>query len=86
MDGIAELLGLWSDRARHSTDVKRLALEHVERLRGKIRELEAIVSTLETLADCCAGDDRPDCPILQDLETTPDGPSPRSGPPIFGRP
>lgn len=86
VEGIAELLGLWSDRGRHSADVKRLALDHAARLRGKIRELESMVAAIETLAACCAGDDRPDCPILRDLESAPEGPVTHHGPPVFGRP
>ena len=70
MDGIAELLSLWRDRSRQSADVKRLATEQVAGLRRRIREMEEMAATLETLASCCAGDDRPDCPILHDLETT----------------
>ncbi len=68
VEGIRELLGLWRDRDRHSADVKRLALAHVAELRQKIRELEDMASTLETLAECCHGNDRPDCPILSELE------------------
>ena len=64
---IEELLGLWRDRSRQSADVKRIALQHVEELRGRIAEMEAMADSLKTLADCCTGDDRPDCPILADL-------------------
>ncbi len=85
VEGIEELLGLWRDRTRHSSDVKRLAVEQASRLRDKIRGLEAMVATLETLADCCAGDDRPDCPILQDLEAPTTLLPARDGPPVFGR-
>ena len=67
VDAIGELLGLWRDRSRHSADVKRLALAHVESLRRKIAELEAMAGTLEDLAANCSGDHRPDCPILDDL-------------------
>ena len=77
VEGIRELLGLWRDRARHSADVKRLALAHVSELRQKIRELEDMASTLETLAQHCHGNDRPDCPILSELEA-PSGPLPRA--------
>ena len=70
VEGIGELLGLWNDRARHSADVKRLALDHVATLRQKIRELEDMASTLEALAKSCHGNDRPDCPILQELESS----------------
>ncbi|MGY6634561.1 MAG: Cu(I)-responsive transcriptional regulator [Alkalilacustris sp.] len=74
VEGIRELLGLWRDRARHSADVKRLALAHVAELRRKIHELEDMASTLEALARCCHGNDRPDCPILSEL-AAPDRPA-----------
>jgi Cu(I)-responsive transcriptional regulator len=67
VEGIGELLGLWGDRSRQSADVKRLALAQVSDLRRRIRELEEMADTLETLARHCHGDDRPDCPILRDL-------------------
>jgi Cu(I)-responsive transcriptional regulator len=70
VDGIGELLGLWADQSRHSADVKRLALSHVATLRQKIRALEEMAVTLETLAGCCHGNDRPDCPILKELEAS----------------
>ena len=62
------LLELWRDRTRHSADVKRIALSHIGELRRKIGEMEQMAATLEQLASCCAGDNRPDCPILADLE------------------
>lgn len=65
---IGELLGLWQDKGRQSADVKRIAQTHIARLRARIASLEQMATTLGTLADCCAGDDRPDCPILADLE------------------
>lgn len=64
---IQELLGLWGDKARHSSDVKRLAMDHVAALEQKITGMQAMADTLRHLADACCGDDRPDCPILQDL-------------------
>lgn len=65
---IADLLALWQDRSRKSADVKALALRHAETLQTKIAELSAMVDALNTLAECCSGDHRPDCPILADLE------------------
>ena len=64
---IGELLALWRDRSRHSADVKAVALEHVAELERKIGELAAMRDTLQSLAESCSGDDRPDCPILADL-------------------
>lgn len=61
------LLSLYEDRARASADVKALAAEHLDRIAQKIDELQALQSTLETLVTRCHGDDRPDCPILDDL-------------------
>lgn len=61
------LLSLYEDRARASADVKALALQHLEDIEAKIRELEGMKSTLETLVRSCRGDSRPDCPILDDL-------------------
>ncbi len=68
MDRIKLLVGLWHDRERPSRDVKRIALEHVAELHARIDELTAMCSTLEELAQACHGDQRPDCPILRDLE------------------
>ncbi|NLA67839.1 MAG: Cu(I)-responsive transcriptional regulator [Gammaproteobacteria bacterium] len=68
---IAELLDLWNDRTRRSAGVKRLAQAHIADLQGRIARLEDMASTLQTLVDCCAGDGRPDCPILGGLEEAP---------------
>lgn len=65
---IGELLDLWRDRDRQSSEVKRFVHGHTVRLREKIDQLEAMVRTLQSLAEQCAGDDRPDCPIIDLLE------------------
>ncbi|WP_144183671.1 Cu(I)-responsive transcriptional regulator [Elioraea rosea] len=67
METIAGLLGLWQDRSRQSAEVKRIALEHAAALQEKVAALEAMAATLTRLAEHCHGDDRPDCPILDDL-------------------
>lgn len=69
IEDIRLLLALWTDRNRSSADVKKLALSRVEELRQRLAVLEGMCRTLEHLADRCGGDDRPDCPILHELET-----------------
>ena len=64
---IEVLLALWSDRSRASAEVKALAQRHVEDLGARIAEMQAMQRTLEDLARRCHGDQRPDCPILDDL-------------------
>ena len=78
VEAIADLLALWQDRGRASSQVKDLALEHVAGLRRRIAELESMARTLSALADHCCGDDRPDCPILDDLADEVRAVSPRS--------
>ena len=58
------LLALWRDAHRASADVKRLAAGHLARIEAKLAELEAMRATLKDLVARCAGDERPDCPII----------------------
>lgn len=67
---IHDLLELWRDRSRKSADVKRVAQQHIAELQRRIDDLRQMADTLQTLVACCAGNDRPDCPILADLEKT----------------
>ena len=64
---IAALLGLWRNRRRASADVKRIAMAHADDLQRRIDEMQAMQRTLQHLAHCCHGDERPQCPILDDL-------------------
>ena len=64
---VKDLLALWHDTGRASADVKRVALKHVEDMEARIAELQSIRDTLLHLTERCHGDDRPDCPILEDL-------------------
>ena len=63
------LLALWQDRERASTDVRAIAQAHLIAIETKIADLSAMQATLKDLVSRCAGDDRPDCPILNDLST-----------------
>jgi Cu(I)-responsive transcriptional regulator len=67
LEEIERLLGLWRNRRRSSAEVKRIALEHAADLQRRIDEMRAMQRTLQQLAHCCHGDERPDCPILDDL-------------------
>jgi Cu(I)-responsive transcriptional regulator len=61
------LLSLYADQGRASADVRRLAEAHIADIDGKIAELQAMRRTLSKLVHACHGDERPDCPILDDL-------------------
>ena len=67
MADIAQLLGLWRNRRRASATVKKLAMAHVEDLQRRIDDMEAMKRTLVRLASECHSNDRPACPILDDL-------------------
>jgi Cu(I)-responsive transcriptional regulator len=67
MAEIQQLLRLWQNRRRASSDVKRIALAHVAELERRMAELNTMKQTLERLIGCCCGDNRPDCPILDEL-------------------
>ncbi|MYN12156.1 Cu(I)-responsive transcriptional regulator [Pusillimonas sp. TS35] len=67
LERIRTLLALWQDGTRHSADVKKLALQYVTELDADIRKLQSIRTELQHLANCCHGDDRPNCPILDEL-------------------
>jgi MerR family transcriptional regulator, copper efflux regulator len=67
MERIKTLLGLWEDKSRKSADVKKLARLYIEELEQDIEKLQSIRDQLQHMADCCHGDNRPDCPIIENL-------------------
>jgi Cu(I)-responsive transcriptional regulator len=67
MKQVEALLALWTDPHRASAEVKRLAQGHAADLEAKIAEMQAMQRTLIDLARHCRGNQRPDCPILDDL-------------------
>jgi len=64
---IRDLLGLWQDKERASADVREVAKRHVAEIEQRLEEMESVRQTLMQLIHQCHGDDRPDCPILEDL-------------------
>jgi MerR family copper efflux transcriptional regulator len=69
IERIKTLLGLWEDRGRKSADVKKLARLYIEELDQDILKLQSIRDQLKHLSDCCQGNHRPDCPIIDELAT-----------------
>lgn len=67
MAEIAELVSLWRNRRRASSSVKRIAQKHLDDLTTRIAAMQAMQRALSGLLACCHGDERPDCPILDDL-------------------
>ena len=67
IERIRTLLALWSDRRRKSSDVKKLARQYIRELETDIEKLQSIRDELQHLAECCRGDQRPECPILDEL-------------------
>jgi len=77
IDDCRTLLKLYADRDRASADVKQIALGHLDRIDRKLDELAEMRATLAHLVEACAGDHRPDCPILADLSAQSEGASAR---------
>jgi len=67
MEEISTLLGLWQDKHRASAHVKKIAQAHIDDLGQRIAAMQAMQRTLQSLVGCCQGNERPDCPILDDL-------------------
>lgn len=67
MAEIAELVALWQNRRRTSASVKRIAQKHVTELAQRIEAMQAMQRSLQQLLHHCHGDERPECPILDDL-------------------
>ncbi|WP_299689456.1 Cu(I)-responsive transcriptional regulator [uncultured Tateyamaria sp.] len=70
IDNCRSLLALWEDRDRASADVRQIAHAHLAEIEEKIADLTAMRDTLSHLVVTCAGDDRPDCPILNTLSSS----------------
>ena len=67
IDDCRTLMALYEDKARASADVKKVVIQHLEQIEQKLTQLQEMRATLDRLVSNCAGDDRPNCPILNDL-------------------
>lgn len=68
MKDVKQLVSLWRNKNRPSSQVKSIASKHIEELEKKLLEIQSMLSTLKHLTKNCHGDRRPDCPILDGLE------------------
>ena len=67
LEECGELLGLYKDNSRKSASVKALALKKIADIETRIAQLQTIKTSLNTMTECCSGNDAPDCPILDKL-------------------
>ena len=67
IDDCRQLMALYQDRSRASADVRQIASAHVMAIEEKVRELQSMRATLDKLIHACHGDERPDCPILEEM-------------------
>ncbi|MCE3012296.1 MAG: Cu(I)-responsive transcriptional regulator [Proteobacteria bacterium] len=67
MKDIKQLLSLWRNKTRSSAQVKSIAMKHQQELTQKLTEIQAMLKTINHLVHNCHGDDRPDCPIIEEL-------------------
>ncbi len=79
LEAITELVSLWHNRRRSSESVKRVAQKHLDELDQRIEALQSMQRTLNHLLALCPGDNRPDCPILDDLSHPQDEVEPAKG-------
>ncbi len=68
MKDIKQLISLWRNKSRPSSQVKNIAMKHIMELEKKMAEIQSMLGTLKNLAEHCHGDQRPDCPILDGLD------------------
>ena len=67
IDECRQLLSLYDDKGRASADVKALTMDKISEIECKLAELQSLKSTLQSLVNHCHGDNRPDCPIIEEF-------------------
>lgn len=68
MKDVKQLVSLWRNKNRPSSQVKIIATKHINELEKKLAEIQSMLGTLKHLTKNCHGDQRPDCPILDELD------------------
>ena len=63
-----ELLGLWLNSSRQSSEVKQLAQKHIQFLQQKIADMQHMLLILQQSVEQCAGNEQSDCQILKQIE------------------
>lgn len=59
-------MALWRDRDHRNAAGRPIAQRHADALRRRLAELVGMIVVLDHLVATCAGDGRPDCPILDE--------------------
>ncbi len=67
---IKKLMGLWLNKSRKSADVKKITQDHIEELEVKLKEMQQMIKALKEMSGCCHGDQKAECPILENLSKT----------------
>lgn len=65
---ISALMDLWQDEGRASQDVQAIAQTQIALLGQKIKQLQDMKQSLETLVTSCQGNQQPECAILEHLQ------------------
>jgi DNA-binding transcriptional MerR regulator len=64
---IKKLMNLWLNKSRKSSDVKKITQDHIQELEKKLEETQQMLKALKSMSSCCHGDQRAECPILENL-------------------
>tara|TARA_B100000686_G_scaffold336303_1_gene406027 strand:+ start:1170 stop:1553 length:384 start_codon:yes stop_codon:yes gene_type:complete len=61
------LISLFDNKKRKSAEVRRIAIIKNDKLKRQIQELKDLQKSLEWLIKKCPGNDKPNCPIIDEL-------------------
>ena len=67
IDECSSLISLFNNKTRKSSEVRKIAIRKREELKKQIKELKNLEKSLEWLIKKCPGNDKPNCPILDEL-------------------